>query len=49
MFERNAIKRRASSSRLDNVTGAAIAGRSCGVRSVQVRLERVRLTEWGEM
>ena len=34
---------------LDSVTEAAIAGKSCGVRLVQVRLEEVRLGECGEI
>ena len=33
----------------DSVTEAAIAGKSCGVRLVQVRLEEVRLEECGEI
>ena len=37
------------SSRLDSVTKAAIAGSSCGVMLVQVRLEEIRLGECGEL
>ena len=49
MLESNRIKREGCSCRLDNVTGAAIAKRSWGVRPVQVRLARVRLEECGEI
>ena len=49
MLESNAIKRKGCSCRLDDVTRAGIAGMSCGVRLVQVRLEEVRLEECDEM
>ena len=47
--EGNTIERKGCSSRLDSVTEAAIAGNSCEVMLVQVRLEKVRLEEYGEM
>ena len=54
--EGNTIERKgcSCSCRLDSVTEAAIAGKSCGVRLVQVRLEEVRcetkrLGEYSEM
>ena len=47
--EGNAIGRNGCSSRLDSVAEAAIAGNSCRVMLVQVRLEEVRLGKCGEM
>ena len=40
-MEGNTIERKGYSSRLDSVTEAAIAGNSCGVMLVQVRLKEV--------
>ena len=48
-MEGNTIERKGYSSRLDSVTEAAIAGNSCRVMLVQVRLEEVRLEECGEI
>ena len=48
-MEGNTIERKGCSSRLDSVTEAAIAGNSCGVMLVQVRLVEVRVEEYGEM
>ena len=47
--EGNTIERKICSCSLDSVTETAIAGKSCGVRLVQVRLEKVRLEEYGKM
>ena len=41
----NTMERKSCSCRLDSVTEAATAGKSCGVRLVQVRVEEVRLEE----
>ena len=43
-MEGNTIERKNCSCSLDSVTEDAIAGKSCGVRLVQVRLE-----EYGKM
>ena len=48
-MEGNTIERKGCSCNLDSVTEAAIAGKSCGVRLVQVRLEEVRLGECSEI
>ena len=48
-MEGNTIGRKGCSSRLDSVAEAAIAGNSCRVMLVQVRLEEVRLGKCGEM
>ena len=46
-MESNTIERKGCSCRLNSVTEVAMAGKSCEVRLVQVRLEEVRLGECG--